>query len=236
MDYAEENGFCTTFEDFCDLNNNEGGSIRRSMIRKRRYGDNDNNNNHDDEENDDGTRFKSKNLQTERKRREKLSSRLLMLRSLVPIITNMTRACIIDDAITYIKKMQTQVESLTQELQTMEAKANSQPLKTENQLKIDESEEEEEEEDMKKCGTQVEVKVTQIDVNKLWMKIIIEQRRGRVKKLIEAMNSLGIDLLDINVTTIKGAFLITTSIQENNGERIGAKETQELMLDVIRTI
>ena len=57
------------------------------------------------------------------------------------------------------------------------------------------------------------MKVSEIGVNKLWMKMIIEKKRGKIMKLIEAINSFGIALLDTNVTTIKGAFLITTSIQ-----------------------
>lgn len=60
---------------------------------------------------------------------------------------------------------------------------------------------------------QEEVRVTQIDGNKLWIKIIIEKKRGRFSKLMEALNSYGIELIDTNLTTIKGAFLITSCIQ-----------------------
>ena len=60
--------------------------------------------------------------------------------------------------------------------------------------------------------------MTQLDGNKLWVKMIIEKKRGRFTKLMEAMNSFGIELIDTNVTTTKGAFLITASIQVSLGK------------------
>ncbi|KAG5010511.1 hypothetical protein JHK87_019026 [Glycine soja] len=59
--------------------------------------------------------FKSKNLEVERRRREKLSTRILLLRSL----TN--KATIVEDAITYIETQQNIVQSLSYELHEMEA-------------------------------------------------------------------------------------------------------------------
>lgn len=55
--------------------------------------------------------------------------------------------------------------------------------------------------------------MSQIDGNKLLAKIIIEKKRGTFKKLIEAMSTFGIELVDTSVTTAKGAFLITSCIQ-----------------------
>ncbi|KAG4971574.1 hypothetical protein JHK84_037650 [Glycine max] len=66
---------------------------------------------------------------------------------------------------------------------------------------------------MKNWGIQAEVRVAKIDENKLWVKIIIEKKRGRFSKLMEALNNFGIELIDTNLATTKGASLITSCIQ-----------------------
>ncbi|OWM77628.1 hypothetical protein CDL15_Pgr017026 [Punica granatum] len=64
----------TKLEELCIAE--EGGGRFSGRMGRRRYRDG------------DDTQYKSKNLTAERKRREKLSQRLLTLRSLIPIITN----------------------------------------------------------------------------------------------------------------------------------------------------
>ncbi|QCD76655.1 transcription factor MYC2 [Vigna unguiculata] len=184
MEYEDEDWLCVTMEEFSLAT--ENGSSKQGMGRKRNY--------------DDETReFKSKNLETERRRREKLSSRLLMLRAI------MNKATIIEDAITYIEKLQDKVQSLSQELHQIEATSEETA-----ETKIDEIDAAQ---DMKDLGIQEEVRVAQIDGNKLWVKIIIEKRKGRFRKLMEALNNFSIELIDTNLTTTKGAFLITSCIQ-----------------------
>ncbi|XP_022642431.1 transcription factor DYT1 isoform X2 [Vigna radiata var. radiata] len=194
MEYEDEDWLCVTMEEFSLAT--ENGSSKQRIGRKRNY--------------DDDTReFKSKNLETERRRREKLSSRLLMLRAVVPIITNMNKATIIEDAITYIEKLQDKVQSLSQELHQMET--------TSEETGDTKTDEIDAAQDMKDLGIQEEVRVAQIDGKKLWVKIIIEKRKGRFRKLMEALNNFSIELIDTNLTTTKGAFLISSCIQMNRG-------------------
>ncbi|MED6144378.1 hypothetical protein PIB30_015160 [Stylosanthes scabra] len=170
---------------------------------------------------DDTVVYKSKNLETERRRRQKLSDRLLMLRSL------MNKATIIEDAITYIKNLKDKVDSLTLELQEIEATSETLAEPKTNQTNNGE--------DMKEWGIKEEVRVTNIDGKKLWLKMIIEKKKGRFTQLMDVIHSFGIELIDTNITTMKGALLITASIQGMDGEALVVQQTKELMLDIINS-
>ncbi|KAJ1380670.1 Myc-type, basic helix-loop-helix [Sesbania bispinosa] len=142
--------------------------------------------------------------------------------------TRMNKATIIDDAITYIQQLQDEVQNLSQELHEMEA--TTEEIEEPKIVEFDAAEE------MKKWGIQEEIEVTRMDGNKLWVKMIIENKRGRFNKLMETMHTFGIELIHTNVTTMKGAFLITTCIQGMNGETLEVDKIKQLIPDIIRVI
>ncbi|GKV19205.1 hypothetical protein SLEP1_g29495 [Rubroshorea leprosula] len=195
-----------TMEELCMSGEGEGG---RRMGRKRPVYD-------------ENKQYKSKNLNAERRRREKLGNRLLTLRSL------MNKATIIDDAITYIKSLQNTSKVLSDQLLEMEGfpEEEEKPIKSE----IDAAEE------MKKHGIQEEVEVSNIDGEKLLIKIVIEKKCGRFTKLMEAMSYLGFELSETSVTTFSGAMLVTSCIQGTYGDKLTVQETQDLLLEIIRGI
>ncbi|KAH6773857.1 hypothetical protein C2S52_003225 [Perilla frutescens var. hirtella] len=161
---------------------------------------NHNSKNHiDEDDNDNDAKFKSKNLKAERKRCKKLSSKQLELRSIVPIITNarnsllftsrgMNKATIITDAITYIEQLKNSVEELSNQLLQMEATTFD-----EEKIKLKEIHDEQE---TKKWGIipEAEVQVNNISGTKLWIRIVLQKKRGALTKLMEAISLLRIDL------------------------------------------
>ncbi|KAK8664830.1 hypothetical protein V6N13_084603 [Hibiscus sabdariffa] len=172
--------------------------------------------------NDDDDNFVSKNLHAERKRRKKLSDRLLTLRSL------MNKATIIDDAITYIRELQKTSEDLSEELLEMEA--SSEDGGKQMEMGADAADE------MRECGIKEEVKVTNIDGNKLLIKIVMEKKRGCFTKLIEAMNFLGFELGETNVTTFKGAMLLSSCVLGKFVDALMVEQTEELLIEMIRSM
>ncbi|VFQ86041.1 unnamed protein product [Cuscuta campestris] len=189
---------------------------------------------------DDGE-FKSKNLIAERRRREKLSRRLLELRASVPNITNMTKETIITDAISYIEELQSNVKELSNVLLEMgssncggvdddddDVKPVLVPpffsFKPNNPLII-------------KCWCQQgEVLVAPIAENKLWIKIICKNRKGVFTKLMEAMKGLGAQLNDTSATASKGALLVTSTLELSRSGRTEARKTQEFLEQIIKNI
>ncbi|KAJ4837743.1 hypothetical protein Tsubulata_015336 [Turnera subulata] len=152
--------------------------------------------------------YKSKNLQAERRRRQKLSDRLLALRATVPIITNMNKATIIEDAITYIQELQKQVKVLGDKLQEMEVVSSEGEAKPKDvEIEIDAAEE------MKQSGIQEDAELTYITGNKAWVKMVLAKKKGRFTRLLEALAFHGFELTETSATTFKGAMLITSCIE-----------------------
>ncbi|VFQ58937.1 unnamed protein product [Cuscuta campestris] len=166
---------------------------------------------------DDGE-FKSKNLIAERRRREKLSRRLLELRASVPNITNMTKETIITDAISYIEELQSNVKELSNELLEMGSS---------NCGGVDDDDDDD---------VKPEVLVAPIAENKLWIKIICKNRKGVFTKLMEAMKGLGAQLNDTSATASKGALLVTSTLELGRSGRAEARKTQEFLEQIIKNI
>ncbi|RAL44841.1 hypothetical protein DM860_003600 [Cuscuta australis] len=195
---------------------------------------------------DDGE-FKSKNLIAERRRREKLSRRLLELRASVPNITNMTKETIITDAISYIEELQSNVKELSNELLEM-GSSNCGGVDDDDDDDVKPGEmgdynhhknnnyDKEEEEDMKICEIEGEVLVAPIAENKLWIKIICKNRKGVFTKLMEAMKGLGAQLNDTSATASKGALLVTSTLELGRSGRAEARKTQEFLEQIIKNI
>ncbi|CAL1397681.1 unnamed protein product [Linum trigynum] len=190
---------------------------------------------------DDETKgYKSKNLIAERKRRQKLTDRLLMLRASVPIITNMNKATIIDDAITYIQELMRNVEVLSDQLDALSAEeaaeGSESPATVSAEIKNEDAAAGVDPEEMKTCGIQEEVEVMQIEGKKLWVKIVMGKKRGRFTKLIEGMTKLGLQLTHTSLTTSKGAFLVSSCVEVVCEEMAMVHQIKELLIQIMKGI
>ncbi|KAL5579196.1 hypothetical protein UlMin_011638 [Ulmus minor] len=182
---------------------------------------------HEDE--DDDRKYKSKNLNTERARRKKLNDRLLMLRGLVPNITNMKKSTIVEDAITYVMELQQTVDTLQDQLLDMEASSEEAPGSK--------NEESRAAKEIKKFSIQAEVHVTQLCGRKLLVKVFFEKKIGGFTKLMEAVGALGFELTDTSVTTFDGAMLVTTCLEGFfYDEQLPVEELKDMLLDMINSI
>ncbi|KAL6562825.1 hypothetical protein OROHE_005412 [Orobanche hederae] len=170
----------------------------------------------------------SKNLMAERKRRKKLNDRLYSLRALVPKISKLDRASILGDAVDYVNELKQQVEDLTIELEEhpdnegitkigknetgksmvppniMHPNAMQCGPKRDNLLNstfnntVNISKQNQELHKVQQMEPQVEV--FQIDGNDFFVKVFCEHESGGFVRLMEVLNSLGLEVTNVNTT------------------------------------
>ncbi|KAG2244562.1 hypothetical protein Bca52824_093573 [Brassica carinata] len=193
-----------------------------------------------EKEEDEVESFKSPNLEAERRRREKLHGRLMALRSHVPIVTNMTKASIVEDAISYIGELQKIVQNLTEKLHEMEET----PLEIDEQQQTDQVIKPEVEtinlkEEMKKMGIEENVQLCKIGERKFWLKITTEKKPGIFTKFMDVMSFMGFEIIDITLATSNGAIIICSSVQIIqglcDGDSVDLQQTKDFLLEVMRS-
>ncbi|KAF3431270.1 hypothetical protein FNV43_RR26000 [Rhamnella rubrinervis] len=176
--------------------------------------------------------YHSKNLVTERNRRKRINDGLFTLRSLVPKITKMDRASIVGDAVEFIEELQKEEKVLREELRIMEEEDCQ---KRTAEFMISQSD------TAKGCvsclpgsstsGSKVETKVVvnQIGKKDCFIKLICKQKRGGFVRLMEAIDSLGLQVVNANVTTFDGTVQNILEVEAANKD-IQAKKLKDLLM------
>ncbi|XP_026655760.2 transcription factor UDT1 [Phoenix dactylifera] len=158
-------------------------------------------------------RYKSKNLEAERRRRTKLNNKLFSLRALVPKITKygvhlfrsstdtnnivfqMSKESTLTDAMDYIKHLQKQVYDLKVELsKTPDEEVEKQGSESSTETIAPPM----------TIQCQRKVELSPIGKNKYHVMIISENKHVGFAKLLEAISNFGVEVTNINSTTFSG--------------------------------
>ncbi|XP_058215873.1 transcription factor ABORTED MICROSPORES-like isoform X3 [Rhododendron vialii] len=201
----------------------------------------------------------SKNLVAERNRRKKLNDRLFALRSLVPKITKLDKASILSDAIEFVKELQKQVNDLQHELEEQSddegIKNNGQSEKLNVGLKC----EHEETPDGNNVGAanngvanpkkqnhdasiydhkprqmEPQVEVAQLDGNEFFVRVFCEHKSGGFVILMEALNSLGLEVTSLNVTSYRSLVSNVFQVEKMDSEMVQADDVRDSLLEITR--
>ncbi|TYI29972.1 hypothetical protein ES332_A05G352900v1 [Gossypium tomentosum] len=169
-------------------------------------------------------KFHSKNLVMERNRRKKINDQLFQLRALVPKISKMDRTAILTDAIEYIGDLLEEKKKLENELMKIDEenseKSNLELKSTlldkspkDNVSAVKPNQVSSSLAEMAKM--EVHVEVNQLTKREFLIKLYYEHKRGSFAKLMEGIDSLGLQVVDANVTTFNGKVLSMFKVEAN---------------------
>ncbi|KAJ0544823.1 putative transcription factor bHLH family [Helianthus annuus] len=156
-----------------------------------------------------GSKYKSKNLDAERNRRQRIKDGLYTLRALVPKISKMDHASIVGDAVDYIIDLQKNIKDLQDELKELEEQ--------DSEVNDDEVE--------------VEVEVHEIGAREFLLKLMCSYKPGQFLRIMETVDSLGLEVIDINITTCNASVLNVLNLKAKDKD-VAAKSLRDSLLTV----
>ncbi|KAL9997046.1 putative transcription factor bHLH family [Helianthus debilis subsp. tardiflorus] len=181
-----------------------------------------------------GSKYKSKNLDAERNRRQRIKDGLYTLRALVPKISKMDHASIVGDAVDYIIDLQKNIKELQDELKELEEQDSEvngdevevcKPQKTSYNFGF-------------KCiigfeslFMKVEVEVHEIGAREFLLKLMCSYKPGQFLRIMETVDSLGLEVIDINITTCNASVLNILNLKAKDKD-VAAKSLRDSLLTV----
>ncbi|CAF2115971.1 BnaC08g49840D [Brassica napus] len=168
--------------------------------------------------------FKSKNLHSERKRRERINQRIYALRALVPVITKMNKNGTISDAVDYINELLVEKQTLEDELSginEIECRAEEEAVRVSSKLNMN-------------VNNEVNLEVHETGEGEFLIRVTQEHKRDGFKRLIEAVDSCGLEIINVNVTRLDLTVMTILNVKANK-YGITREDLRDLLFKMIIT-
>lgn len=182
----------------------------------------------------------SKNVITERKRRQRLNERLMALRAVVPNISKMDKASTVKDAINYIKELQEQEQRIKEDiskLQLMKRNDNNENLNSlcstvvlEQELSAASLNQKSAHHDKQQFDDDFNIRVTYAGGRIVVLSLSCANRRGIVVKLCEFFECLKLKVITAQITAVGNKVLKTIYVEADEHEKDNIRKKIEKAL------
>ncbi|KAF9662959.1 hypothetical protein SADUNF_Sadunf18G0108400 [Salix dunnii] len=187
----------------------------------------------------------SKNIVSERRRRQKLSDKLLALREAVPKISKLDKASVIKDAIDYIQDLQEQERRLQADIRELESRRlekNHTPY-IEDELPVLLRSKRTKYEHVydhwlarSTCPIQVhELSVTSMGEKTLFVSLTCSTTTDAMIRICDVFESLKLKIITANITTLSGMVKKTVLIEVDEEEKEHLKTKIERAVSALRS-
>nr|CAA8287722.1 Unknown [Brassica napus]CAA8392339.1 Unknown [Brassica napus]CAA8403996.1 Unknown [Brassica napus] len=167
--------------------------------------------------------FKSKNLHSERKRRERINQRIYALRAVVPNVTKvlpensfqMNKNGTLSDAVDYINQLLVEKQKLEDELRGIN-EIKSRRIAAEEESAIANPHTEKVASRLNKIvNNEVSLEVYETGEGGFLIRVAQEHKQDGFKRLVEAVDSCGLEIIDVNFTRLDLRVMTVLNVNAN---------------------